>query len=84
VGENLCPARVLVFDGWWKRGSPRPQVPSLRHPTLDAEELRTNAPFPPMAQSVGGSVSAGERRERGDTSWFPLGRESLVWSVAGV
>jgi hypothetical protein len=35
--KPLTPHRV-----WWTRGSPRYQVLSLRHPTLDmAEELRT-------------------------------------------
>jgi hypothetical protein len=30
------------LGGWWTRGSPRHQVPSLWHPTLDtAAELRT-------------------------------------------
>jgi hypothetical protein len=36
-----CVKPLTPHDGWWTRGSPRYQVLSLQHPTLDmVEDLR--------------------------------------------
>jgi hypothetical protein len=71
---------------WWTRGSPRHQVPSLQHPTLDTtEELRiewglrgSTEPWGQREERAGG-----EGRGRGGAGWFPGRRESLVRSMAG-
>ena len=40
-----CVKPLTPHGGWWTRGSPRYQVLSLRHPTLDmAAENRIGAP----------------------------------------
>jgi hypothetical protein len=39
---SCCVKPKTLLSRWWTRGSPRHQVPSLQHPTLDTkEELRT-------------------------------------------
>ena len=70
-----CVRPLTPQGGWWTRGSPRYQVLSLQHPTLDtAEELRTD----------GGLRVALSLEGKGREVWVgvPRRRESLVWSVA--
>ena len=70
-----CVKPLTPHGGQWTRGSPRHQVLSLRHPTLDtAEELRIE------------QWPRGGRQERawgeGRARWFPRSLESLVQSIA--
>ena len=62
-----CVRPLTPHSGWWTKGSPRYQVLSLWHPTLDmVEELRTN-------RGPGAALGPGGERKRGQGKREVLG-----------
>ena len=82
VGIWLWEAMESQLSWWWTRDSPRHQVPSLWHPTLEtAEKLRTEGPPPPTPAALSPGPKEGKGRGEG-ACWFPR-RQEVLGPVCG-